>query len=81
MNCQKRRKWRRENQSEIERVVAWINGPDAFESSGCVRNGVIVMRLEEISAFGSRCRYGKKSWKEFLLKKGIPAERFIIRNP
>jgi hypothetical protein len=73
-----RRRWRRENSDEIERAIAWINGPDVytpFKNYIDAEGDVILMEIERISWFGLPAQ-SKKTWKTFLQKKGISADMF-----
>jgi len=75
-----KRKWMRENAEEIARLIYWINGPNKFVASEVNSGGdCIDMRLEEVSAFGSKWKFPKRYRKDYLLKRGINSSQFIAQ--
>ena len=72
-----KRKWLRENAEEIERVIAWLNGPELFD---CIpdhsEKDCYELRLALLKAFGEKYPRSRADWKSYLLDRGVDASRF-----
>lgn len=81
MDVKERRRWRRENSAEIERLIAWINAPDVFVAVRFENDKRIIMGHESIAALGEIAQRTKLQWKEYLTRRGVPQTRFLIAKP
>jgi len=68
-----RKKWLRDNNTEIELVLNWLKAEDLFVL-GWVGDDFVEMIPEKIKAFGSSYSCNKSYWREYLEKRGVGSQ-------